>query len=317
MTATPREKELYGQGIEVRERSGAKTVYRLDCGEGEGKMTAFKLFPGVDLLYSEFFASTCFQNIEPLPHIMEINHCRKGRFECEFKRGSYAYLGEGGFAVNMLGNQAACSRFPLGFYQGVSILVDIRLAQEMLAQAPEGVAIDLDGLREKLCPQNCCLVLKAPLTIEHIFAEIYRVDPKIQLGYLRLKTLELLLVLSVLPPPDISERSPYFSAGQVQKVKHIREHLTASLDQAITLKELANEHDISLTGLKNCFKAIYGKTVYAFRREYRMQAAAEMLRDTSLTITEIAGLVGYENPGKFSAAFKEIMGLTPGAYRQK
>lgn len=40
-------------------------------------------------------------------------------------------------------------------------------------------------------------------------------------------------------------------------------------------------------------------------------------RDTSLTIAEIAGMVGYENPGKFSAAFKKIRGLAPGESRKK
>ena len=30
-----------------------------------------------------------------------------------------------------------------------------------------------------------------------------------------------------------------------------------------------------------------------------------------------AGMVGYENPGKFSAAFKKIMGMPPLEYRKK
>ncbi len=226
-------------------------------------------------------------------------------------------MGEGDLAVNMLENQTNCPRFPLGVYQGASVIIDIRIAQDNLDHGLDGVMIDLGALREKLCPHNRCLVVKAPVNIEHIFEEIYTVDTKIQMGYLRLKILELLLILSVLPPLDTFEISPYFSAEHVQKVKRVREHLTTSLDKDITLKELAVEHEISPTGLKNCFKAIHGKTVYAFRREYRMQAAAKMLQDTSLTIAEIAGMVGYENPGKFSVAFKEIMGRTPGEYRKK
>lgn len=314
MTATQKEAQFYGREVQIQERNGDKTVYEI---EGGGTLTVFKLFPGIEMIYNDLYITTWTHPSEPLPDIMEINHCRRGRFECEFRQGSYAYLGEGDLGVNMLSNNTICPRFPLGVYQGATAMIDFSIAKDRLPHLLKGVEIELEILREKLCPHNTCLVLKAPVKVQHIFEEIYTVDAEIETGYLRLKILELLLILTILPSPDPSEISPYFSADQVQKVKHIREHLMTSLDQDLTLKELATEHEISLTALKNCFKAIYGKTVYAYRREYRMQTAANMLRNTPLTILEIAGRVGYENPGKFAAAFKEIMGMTPGDYRKK
>ncbi|EDK34168.1 helix-turn-helix domain-containing protein [Clostridium kluyveri] len=316
MEVTLRERDLYGQSVQIKERKGAKTIYHMDYGKGQGTMTAFKLFTGVELVYNNFSSFTCVHMAESLADVIEINHCRRGRFECEFKGSSFAYLGEGDMAINMLENQVCYSSFPLGIYEGVSILIDIKMVRDMLSNIIEGVSINLYELRDKLCPKNGCLVLKAPVKIEHIFQEIYKVEPKIQLGYLRLKILELLLIFSSLPSPSF-KISPYFSMEQVQKVKHIRQHLIKSLDRHITLKELAAEHQISLTSLKNCFKAIYGKTIYAFCREYRMQTAAEIIKDTPLPITQIAGMVGYENPGKFSAAFKKIMGMPPLEYRKK
>ena len=40
-----------------------------------------------------------------------------------------------------------------------------------------------------------------------------------------------------------------------------------------------------------------------------------MLRESSLSITDIAGRHGYDNASKFSSAFRELMGCTPREYR--
>lgn len=311
------EEQHYDHRLHILENTGSKTVYRMKCPDGYGKMTSFHIFPGIEMIYNDFRTSYCFEMINPKPHIMEINHCRQGRFECKLKKDTYAYLGEGNLAVNMWGNETSSSRFPLKIYKGITILIDLQKAQKSLYGILEGVEVDLNCLREKLCPKDQCMICKTPKKIDHIFQELYDEEPKIQLGYLRLKVLELLMILSVRSVPSSFAVSQYFSTEQVQKVKCVREDLTTFLSKNITLKELAVRYEISLTGLKSCFKAVYGSTVFAYRREYRMQVAAKMLKDTNYTIAEIAGQVGYENPGKFSSAFKQIMGITPKEYRRK
>ena len=47
-----------------------------------------------------------------------------------------------------------------------------------------------------------------------------------------------------------------------------------------------------------------------------MQVAARWLVETELSVAEIAGRLGYENPNKFSSAFKRVIGETPSAYRR-
>ena len=311
-----RTKQAFGPEVSMESQSGIRTVYRVGYEDGEGTMTVLSLFPGVDLILNDFSTFHCFQSTSPQPGMMEINHCRRGRFECEFRRGTYAYMGEGDLSVNMLENAASGNCFPLKMYQGVSVFMDLWVAEKYFEAQLSGFQIHLDGLREKLCPENRCFVLKSPERIQRIFDEIYRADWEIQAGYLRLKTLELLSLLADLPSSPY-ETVPYYDANQVRKVKHIRDHLTRSLEKNITLAQLAREHKISLTGLKNCFKSIYGKGASAYRREYRIQTAAELLRDRALTVAEIAGRVGYENPSKFSSAFKEIMGMSPSEYRNK
>ena len=89
------------------------------------------------------------------------------------------------------------------------------------------------------------------------------------------------------------------------------------LDTKETLKSMAIRYGMSLTALKDCFKAVYGKPIHAFQREYKMQAATRLLVTTEMSVAEISGRLGYENPNKFSTAFKEILGQSPSEYRKK
>lgn len=134
---------------------------------------------------------------------------------------------------------------------------------------------------------------------------------------MRLKALEIFFLLSNLSTQDNIETSAYYSGETIAKVKALKSALMEQLDRKISLPELAEQYGLSLTMLKDCFKAVYGKPVHAFRREYKMQVATKLLTTTDMSITELAGEFGYENPNKFSTAFKEVIGVSPRAYRAK
>ena len=84
-----------------------------------------------------------------------------------------------------------------------------------------------------------------------------------------------------------------------------------------TLEELSAKFDIALTPMKNCFKSVYGSPIFTYMRNYRMNYAAALLKsDKSLKVADVAGLVGYDSPSKFTAAFHQTMGKTPLEYRK-
>lgn len=60
-----------------------------------------------------------------------------------------------------------------------------------------------------------------------------------------------------------------------------------------------------------------GTTVRAELRAVRMQHAAELLLGSSLSIQEVASLVGYRPPAHFSSAFRRRYGVTPSQYRKR
>ena len=105
-------------------------------------------------------------------------------------------------------------------------------------------------------------------------------------------------------------------AEQVKIIREIHDDLAQHMDRRVTIEELAHRYLINPTTLKTVFKEVYGSSLAAHMKEHRMEKAAALLRETDMSVAEIAGQVGYESQSKFTAAFKEQFGLLPTAYRR-
>ena len=312
---------FYGPGSKVLAQNDNCTVFKMENETGEGIMTRFPILPGIELIYNDMHITTvrANQNKTPCADVMEINHCREGRFECEFANGDAAYLGVGDLAVNMLIHPTRDSWFPLSHYHGISVVVDLYAAQDTLRRVGEALnsaPVDLFALRDRLCGANTCFIIRATDAIQHIFSELYTAPSAIQSDYCKLKVLELLLFLNSGDLPSLREKRAYITRKQADTVRSIRAYLVEHLDQRITLPELSARFDIPLTTLKQNFKTVYGDTIGAYIKTYRMQKAMSLLQETNRSITEIAGQVGYQNASKFSDVFRQFTGATPSEYRK-
>lgn len=307
---------FYGNNITVLKSDRDCTVYKMKDVTGEGTMTCYKVLPGIELMYNDFHMRSCCSEFWPKVEMIGIDHCREGRIEWEFRNGSYMYLEEGDLQINAKDHHAMGFEFPLSHYHGITVAIYIEEASKTLATIFDGFSVDLQALRRKFCSGQKAFIMRAEDSIQHIFSELYTVPDKIRINYFRIKVLELLLFLSVVDAPLNGEERPYFSKKQVKKVKIITQYLTENIDKHFTLDELSLRFEIPLASLKHCFKGIYGSSLYAYMRSYRMHAAASMLRNSDEKITVIAGKVGYNNPSKFAAAFKDVMGMPPAQYRK-
>jgi AraC-like DNA-binding protein len=83
-----------------------------------------------------------------------------------------------------------------------------------------------------------------------------------------------------------------------------------------TVEELASEIGTSRTVLAERFNAFLGQAPIEYVTGWRMQLAAERLRNSSESIAAIAADVGYQSEAAFNRAFKRVTGVTPGAWRQ-
>ncbi len=107
------------------------------------------------------------------------------------------------------------------------------------------------------------------------------------------------------------------AGGSSEKIHAIHDFLIQNLGQRITVEELAKKFYMNPTGLRNAFREVYGDTPSAHLKEHRMKEAARLLRETELSIAEIADRVGYDSQSKFTGAFKDAYHILPRDYRAK
>jgi AraC-like DNA-binding protein len=82
-----------------------------------------------------------------------------------------------------------------------------------------------------------------------------------------------------------------------------------------TVDDLAREAGASRTVLAERFTAIMGQAPIEYVTSWRMQLAADRLRNSNDSLAAIAADVGYESEAAFNRAFKRVTGVTPGRWR--
>ena len=74
---------------------------------------------------------------------------------------------------------------------------------------------------------------------------------------------------------------------------------------------------MSVSQLGRIFKAEYGMTVYAYILKRKIETAENLLRNTSLSVKEIADTLSFTDEHYFSNIFKKKTCMTPCEYRRE
>lgn len=83
-----------------------------------------------------------------------------------------------------------------------------------------------------------------------------------------------------------------------------------------TLNKMAKQTGLSIWYLPRLFKKNTGISFGEYLRNLRLEKAEKLLRDTTLSIKEIAAAVGYKYVSDFDHHFKSAYGLRPSEYRR-
>jgi CheY-like chemotaxis protein/AraC-like DNA-binding protein len=85
-------------------------------------------------------------------------------------------------------------------------------------------------------------------------------------------------------------------------------------DYEFDVEKLARHMAMSRRQLFRKFKAVAGCTPNVFVRDIRLKRAAQLLRESRLTVSEIIYAVGFSDPKYFRNIFRERFGVLPGEY---
>ncbi|MCO7126467.1 AraC family transcriptional regulator [Sporolactobacillus shoreicorticis] len=292
------------------------SVYRLHADTGEGLMTVYEVFPGVNLLFSDFQIEHCMSYFKTQVPVFCIDHCQEGRLEWEVRGNGCLYMEAGDLQLNARAQHEGRYQFPLHAYRGLTVSICTEKASESLRNILDGFAVDFNALRAKFCQDKQPFIIRAGRRIEHIFSELYAVPDEIKIPFFKVKVMEMLLLLSAWEFPSKVEERSYFDRLQVKKIKAIMKLMTRNPEHHYTLEALSDRFQMPVTSMTKCFKGVFGMSIHAYMKQYRMKAAAVKLHKTKDSVTSIALQSGYGNASKFSAAFKSIMGTTPSDYRK-
>ena len=115
--------------------------------------------------------------------------------------------------------------------------------------------------------------------------------------------------------PDLSQdkRSP--GTLESRQLAHVLEYMNVHYKDALSLDKLAEEARVSRFHFVRLFKEKVGIPPHHYLIKIRMEAAAALLRDTDLSVMEIAFDCGYQSAAHFSAAFQKHFSQSPRLYR--
>jgi LacI family transcriptional regulator len=120
----------------------------------------------------------------------------------------------------------------------------------------------------------------------------------------------------LIPPLGVAERqsSDVYAIDDpdiAAALRFIREHAC----EGISVTEVLQAVPLSRRMLEHRFLKLVRRTPHAEIIRIRMERAGRLLRETDLSLAEIASRAGFADANYLSVAFKKQMGVSPRAYR--
>ena len=201
--------------------------------------------------------------------------------------------------------------------EGVLVAVDARNARESLntiCTLLGGLTLDTGRVRRWMAGRGGCAVEGPTHWSRAAFADLNRLPHSEQARWCVWKSVELLYLLCNSKGQE--DTAPVLERETAQRLSEIRRYMEEDLDEPLTIPVLSRRACLSATTFKEGFRRLYGLPVHTWLRQRRMERAAELLRDSSLSVLGVAQSVGYGSASQFSAAFRRQYGVPPAQYRK-
>lgn len=154
--------------------------------------------------------------------------------------------------------------------------------------------------------------LKAPSTLDYFRESLTHFPNDLVPGeaWFRVKVLELFALIQT---SDMgSQMSAFMRQFQVQTPRNLLQFMETHFDKTLNIEDYAYLTGRSVSTFRREFKSKFGITPRKWIIRRRMEKAQEFMKDSQLSIADIAFQVGYENTSHFIQVYKREFGHTPG-----
>lgn len=138
------------------------------------------------------------------------------------------------------------------------------------------------------------------------------------------KIIALMQILRILAETDecdtiVKTQTTFHQSNEADNIRlnNIFNYTHAHYKEDITLEEVANIANLSITSFCRYFKTMTRKTYYDFLVEIRISHACRLLVENKLPTEVICFECGFNNVSNFYRHFKKVMGLTPLEYKKR
>lgn len=102
-----------------------------------------------------------------------------------------------------------------------------------------------------------------------------------------------------------------------RKIKKSLIYLETNYHENITIAQIAKVSNFSESYFSKLFRQLTGSSFTRYLKDYRLERAAQMLRNSDSRVSDVAFLVGFNNLSYFTRAFKTKYKINPKAYKEK
>ena len=114
----------------------------------------------------------------------------------------------------------------------------------------------------------------------------------------------------------MTENAPRISGFIHDEMNRARDYFEEHYNQDISIEQYAASRSMSTSWFNRSFRNETGTSPMKYILEIRIRNAQILLETTDYTITDIASVVGYDNPMYFSRLFRREKGVSPARYRK-
>src|ERR1700753_1294594 len=101
----------------------------------------------------------------------------------------------------------------------------------------------------------------------------------------------------------------------LRRLLRAKDRMDAASHEAWPITRLAEVSGVSPAHFARAFRRAYGIPPHRYLLTRRIEQASTLLRDTQLSITDIAFATGWQSLGTFGRIFRDITGRSPGEMR--
>ncbi|MBU3107445.1 helix-turn-helix domain-containing protein [Clostridium gasigenes] len=286
---------------------------------GVGNFSRMKLEEGIEISKLKFNkADLYFDNRTYDDNILELGYCYSGCGKILSLPDNKEYIiKEEDIFIYKTINDVDYFKFTYNNCKTISINMNFNTIENVISPIWKDKSIeDWQNNINRIFKEDILIIKKATYQMKKIAEEIDFISTDNIMGLMKLKLKTIEFLCAIFEENSSGEKLNNIKLKEEEIVTKVQDIIKKNIGNVLTIKKIVSDLNISSYKLQEAFKNITGDTVYKYIKKAKIQKAEYLLKNTDMSILEVANEIGYENPSKFSSLFKEYNNITPLKYRK-